>query len=96
MHLDNRSKADLNDVKSLATQIWYEGGSEHEREELFNLFDRRRRGYTTMEEVKTVMKEKLVVPVSDQDFEDLLGIIGGDWSSSISISDFARIEREIS
>lgn len=83
-------RVELKDVERIATKIWYEGGQEHERKELFRMFDKKDRGSTTMDEIKNVLQSRVVVPVTDEDIEELMTLLGVDMQTPITLWDFSK------
>ena len=43
---------------------------------MFKLFDKKEKGYTNIEEIKTVLQSRIVVPVLDEDITEIMSLLG--------------------
>lgn len=48
-----------------------------------------------MDDIKSVVAQKLNVPVSENDFEEILDVLSKDWASPITYEEFSKFEQEI-
>jgi hypothetical protein len=43
---------------------------------MFKLFDKKEKGYTNIEEIRTVLQSRIVVPVLDEDITEIMSLLG--------------------
>mmetsp|Transcript_10730 Transcript_10730/g.16054 ORF Transcript_10730/g.16054 Transcript_10730/m.16054 type:complete len:172 (-) Transcript_10730:1909-2424(-) len=88
-------RAKLSDVQEVANRIWHDS-RESEFKELLKVFDRRDKGETTIEEMKNILQSRIVVPVTEEDMEEMMDLMGVDSETPISSGDLAKLESLLS
>jgi Ca2+-binding EF-hand superfamily protein len=88
--IGDSSTVDLKDAERIAYNVWLETGYEQESKDLFKIFDKKEKGSTTMEEVKSVLLSRISVPVSDEDIAELAELLDVKMDSVITPTEISR------
>ena len=92
---------ELKEAEKIAFNVWLETGYEEEARDVFKLFDKKERGSTTFEEVKSVLQSRIELPIHEEDFEELKHLLGAQPNTLLTPSNFKqyfpfRLERILS
>jgi Ca2+-binding EF-hand superfamily protein len=86
-----RTFLDWNELLSIVTRRYYQGGREQEIKDTFKIFDRKDRGTTTVVEIRNALQSKLEVPVTDSEVNEMFEMAGLDPSGVITLNDFMNV-----
>ena len=81
---------ELKDAERIACDVWGDAGYQQETKDMFKLFDRKDKGTTSMEEIRSVLQSRIVVPVLDEDIEELMKLLGVGMDTVITPSDMVK------
>jgi Ca2+-binding EF-hand superfamily protein len=88
--IGDRQTIDLKDAEKIAYNVWIESGHDQESRDMFKLFDKKEKGTTTMEEIKSVLQSRIAVPVLDEDIDEIMQIMGVGLDTAITAEDLVR------
>jgi Ca2+-binding EF-hand superfamily protein len=88
--LGTSNTVELKVAEKIAFNVWIESGYEQEARDMFKLFDKKEKGTTTMEEIKNVLQSRIVVPVLDEDIEEIMQLMGVKLDSTINHYDIKK------
>lgn len=81
---------DVKDAEKIAFSVWLETGYQEEARDVFKLFDKKDKGTTTFEEVKSVIQQRIDLPVQEEDFEELKNLLGVQPNTPLTNSNFKQ------
>ena len=57
---------------------------------MFKIFDRKDKGTTNIDEIRNVLQTRIVVPVLDEDIDELMKLLGVNSDTSITPRDMKK------
>jgi Ca2+-binding EF-hand superfamily protein len=84
------------EAEKIAYNVWLETGYEQESKDMFKLFDKKEKGFTNIDEIRTVLQSRIVVPVLDEDIDELMDLLGVKEDSMISAQEMNKLEKILS
>lgn len=92
---------DIKEAEKIAFNVWLETGYQEEARDIFKLFDKKDKGITSFEEVKSVLQQRIELPIQEEDFEELKELLGVSPNTPLTSSNFKqyplnRLERILS
>ena len=88
--IGDSTTVDLKEAEKIAYNVWLEAGYEQESKDMFKLFDKKDKGSTNIEEIRSVLQTRIVVPVLDEDIDELMSILGAQPDSVITAYDMGK------
>ena len=86
---DNKT-VELKDAERIAYNVWLDAGYEQETKDMFKIFDRKDKGTTNIDEIRNVLQTRIVVPVLDEDIDELMKLLGVNSDTSITPRDMKK------
>lgn len=87
---------ELKEAEKIAFNVWLETGFEEEARDVFKLFDKKEKGSTTFDEVKSVLQSRIELPIHEEDFEELKHLLGAQPNTPLTPNNFKQLERILS
>jgi Ca2+-binding EF-hand superfamily protein len=84
-----------NEVLSLVTRRYSQGGKEQSVKETFKVFDKRERGHANYADIKHALQSHLEVGVTDADIQELYNLAGADPSGPMTLADFQHLLEQL-
>ena len=79
------------ELLDIVTRKYYDGGREQEIRDTFKIFDKRDRGSATIADIKKALQEKLEIPVTDGEVNEMFEMAGIDVNAPIRLEDFMNL-----
>lgn len=81
---------ELKEAEKIAFNVWLETGYEEEARDVFKLFDKKEKGSTSFEEVKSVLQSRIELPIHEEDFEELKHLLGVQPNTPLTPNNFKQ------
>ena len=90
-----RTSLDWNELLSIVTRKYYDGGQEQEIRDTFKIFDKREKGSATISDVKAALQSKLEIPVTDAEVNEMFEMANIDINAPITLEDFMKVMKSL-
>ena len=87
----SKNTIEWNELVSLVTRRYYQGGRDQELKDTFKVFDRREKGTTSMNEIKNSLQSRLEVPISESEIAEMFEMAGLSTNNNISLEEFMKL-----
>ena len=86
-----RTQVDFDSVRSTVASRWHKSAKDDEARECFKLFDKRDKGYITMNDLKSVLPNYLEFPVTDNELQELISECDPNSTGNIREKEFMKL-----
>ena len=88
---NKRTQVDFESVRTAVAARWHKAARDEEARECFKLFDKRDKGYITMNDLKSVLPNYLEFPVTDSELQELIGECDPNGTGNIREKEFMKL-----
>jgi Ca2+-binding EF-hand superfamily protein len=87
----SKNTIEWNELVSMVTRRYYQGGRDQELKDTFKIFDKREKGAVSLNEIKNSLQSRLEVPISESEVAEMFEMAGVLTSSNISLEEFISL-----